>query len=138
MIARGYSGDFRSIDADYWLQRFTPRRPRSKWSKTNHAEPAELIECGLVQPAGMREVERVKAHGRWEAAYDGQRTATAPDDLLRALEKNDVARQFFSTLDRVNRHAILYQVQDATKPAGRARRIEKYAAMLSEQKKLYP
>ena len=127
-----------SFDQDYWLQRFTPRRPRSKWSKINRQKATELIEAGRMKPAGLREVERAKADGRWEAAYDAQGTATVPNDLSRALEKNDRAREFFAKLDSRNRYAILYQIQDAKRPETRARRIQKYVAMLTEQKKLYP
>ena len=130
-------GQKASFDQDYWLQRFTPRRPRSKWSKVNRQKATELIEAGRMKPAGLREVERAKADGRWEAAYDVQSTATVPADLSRALEKNDRAREFFAKLDSRNRYAILYQIQDAKRPETRARRIEKYVAMLSDQKKLY-
>ncbi len=131
-------GQKASFDDHYWLQRFTPRRPRSKWSKVNRKKATELIEKGKMKPAGLREVERAKADGRWEAAYDAQSTATVPDDLQRELEKNEVAREFFATLNSTNRYAILYQIQDAKKPETRARRIKKFVAMLSEQKKLYP
>ena len=131
-------GQKASFDDQYWLQRFTPRRARSKWSKVNRQKATELIERGEMKPAGLREVERAKADGRWDAAYDAQSTATVPDDLRRELEKNEVAREFFATLDSRNRYAILYQIQDAKRPETRARRIGKYAGMLSEQKKLYP
>jgi len=130
-------GQKASFDQGHWLQRFTPRRPRSKWSKVNCQKATELIEAGRMKPAGLREVERAKQDGRWEAAYDAQSTATVPADLSRALEKNDRAREFFAKLDSRNRYAILYQIQDAKRPETRARRIEKYVAMLSEQKKLY-
>jgi uncharacterized protein YdeI (YjbR/CyaY-like superfamily) len=91
-----------------------------------------------MKPAGLQEVERAKADGRWGAAYEAQSRATVPEDLSRELEKNDTAREFFATLDSRNRYAILYQIQDAKRPETRARRIEKYVAMLSEQKKIYP
>jgi uncharacterized protein YdeI (YjbR/CyaY-like superfamily) len=126
------------FDEKYWLQRFTPRRPRSKWSKRNRAKVTKLIEEGRMKPAGLREVERAKADGRWEAAYESQSAATVPEDFRRDLEKNDRTREFFATLDRANKYAILYRIQDAKRPETRARRIEKYVAMLSEQKKLYP
>jgi uncharacterized protein YdeI (YjbR/CyaY-like superfamily) len=96
------------------------------------------MERGEMKPAGLREVERAKADGRWDAAYDAPSTATVPEDLLRELEKNEVAREFFATLDRRNRYAILYHIQDAKKPETRARRIQKYVAMLNERKKIYP
>jgi uncharacterized protein YdeI (YjbR/CyaY-like superfamily) len=131
-------GQKASFDDRYWLQRFTPRRPRSKWSKVNRQKATELIKRGEMKPAGLREVERAKADGRWASAYDAQSTATVPDDLRRELEKNDKAQEFFSTLDSRNRYAILYQIQDAKRPETRARRIAKYVAMLAEQKKPYP
>ena len=132
-------GQVRRFDEDYYLQRFTPRRPRSKWSKINRQKATELIECGEMKPAGLREVERAKADGRWDAAYDAPSTATVPEDLLRELDKYDVARKVFSTLDSRNRYdAILYQIQDAKRPETRARRIQKYVTMLNERKKLYP
>jgi uncharacterized protein YdeI (YjbR/CyaY-like superfamily) len=127
-----------SFDDEYWMQRFTPRRPRSKWSKRNRQKATELIEKGEMKPAGLREVEQAKADGRWDAAYDAQSTATVPDDLRRELEKYDKAREFFATLDSRNRYAILYQIQDAKKPETRARRIQRYVEMLNEHKKIYP
>ena len=126
------------LDQHHWLQRFTPRRPRSKWSKVNRQKATELIEKGEMRHAGLREVERAKADGRWEAAYDAQSTTTVPDDMRRELEKNQRALEFFSKLDSRNRYAILYRIHDAKKSETRARRIEKYVAMLAEQKKLYP
>jgi uncharacterized protein YdeI (YjbR/CyaY-like superfamily) len=127
-----------AFDERYWLQRFTPRRPRSKWSKRNRARATKLIEEGRMKPAGLREVERARADGRWEAAYDAQSTATVPEDFRRELEKNEEAREFFATLNSQNRYAILHRIQDARRPETRARRIEKYVAMLRDQKKLYP
>jgi uncharacterized protein YdeI (YjbR/CyaY-like superfamily) len=126
------------FDGDHWLQRFTRRRPRSKWSKINRTKAERLIEEGRMQPAGLREVEQARADGRWDAAYDSQSTATIPDDLRQELEKNDVAREFFSTLDSANRYAILYRLQDAKTPETRARRLEKFVDMLSERKKIHP
>ncbi len=131
-------GQARKFDEDHYLQRFTPRRSRSKWSKVNREKATRLIEGGKMKPAGLREVERAKADGRWDAAYDSPSTATVPEDLRRELEKNEVARAFFSELDGRNRYAILYQIQDAKRPETRARRIAKYVAMLAERKKPYP
>jgi uncharacterized protein YdeI (YjbR/CyaY-like superfamily) len=125
------------FDERFFLQRFTPRKPRSKWSRVNREKVTKLIETGEMKPSGLREVDRAKADGRWDAAYEPQSTATVPDDLLRELEKNDAARTFFSTLDSRNRYAILYQIQDAKRPETRAWRIAKYVAMLAERKKLY-
>jgi uncharacterized protein YdeI (YjbR/CyaY-like superfamily) len=128
-------GQVRKFNEDHYLQRFTPRRPRSKWSKVNRKKAMELIERGEMRAAGLREVERAKADGRWDAAYDSPRTATVPEDLLKELEKNEQARKFFYELDSRNRYAILYQIQDAKRPETRARRIAKYVAMLAEQQK---
>jgi uncharacterized protein YdeI (YjbR/CyaY-like superfamily) len=96
------------------------------------------MERGEMKPAGLREVERAKADGRWDAAYDAPSSATVPEELRRELENNEKAREFFSELDRRNRYAILYQIQDAKRPETRARHIAKYVAMLAEQKKPYP
>ena len=131
-------GQTDKFDKDYWLQRFTPRRPKSKWSKVNREKAESLIENGEMEPAGLLEVERARSDGRWEAAYEAQSRATVPDDLRRELEKDEVAREFFDTLDSKNRYAILHRIQDAKKPQTRTRRIEKYMAMLSEEKKIYP
>jgi len=126
------------FDGDFWLQRFTPRKPRSKWSQVNREKVARLIEAGRMRPAGLREIERAKADGRWDAAYEPPSAATVPDDLRLELEKNEVAREFFETLDSTNRYAILYRIQDAKKPETRARRIAKYVAMLAEHKSSIP
>ena len=131
----GQKGTF---DESHWLQRFTPRKPRSRWSKINRAKALELIERGAMTAAGLREVEQAKADGRWDAAYDAQSAATVADDLREALERDDSARAFFSSLDATNRYAILYRIQDAKRPETRARRIEKYVAMLREHQKIYP
>jgi uncharacterized protein YdeI (YjbR/CyaY-like superfamily) len=131
-------GQVRKLDENHYLQRFTPRRARSRWSKINRQKATQLIERGEMKPAGLREVERAKADGRWDAAYDAPSTVTVPEDLRRELEKNEPAREFFETLDGRNRYAILYQIQDARRPETRARRIEKYVAMLGEGKKIYP
>ncbi len=131
-------GQARRHDEQHWLQRFTPRRARSKWSKVNRARATELIERGAMQPAGLREVERAKADGRWDAAYDAPSTATVPDDLQQELDRNEAARAFFATLDATNRYAILHRIQDAKRPETRVRRIETFVAMLAEGRKIYP
>ena len=120
----------RALDEGFWLQRFTPRRPRSKWSRINREKASELIEQGLMRPAGLEQVQRAKQDGRWEAAYEGQRTASVPDDLQRELDRDPVARAFFEQLSSQNRYAILYRIQDAKRPQTRAKRIEKFMAML--------
>jgi uncharacterized protein YdeI (YjbR/CyaY-like superfamily) len=126
------------LDDDYWLQRFTPRQPGSRWSKINTEKATELIEAGRMQPAGLREVERARADGRWDAAYAGQRSMGVPPDLEHALAGNDAARAFFATVSGANRYAILYRIADAKRPATRARRIEKYVAMLAAHETIHP
>ena len=126
------------LDDAHWLQRFTPRTRRSKWSKINREKAEQLTAEGRMQPAGLREVEAARADGRWDAAYQGQATATVPPDLARELDRNPAAREFFATLTGVNRYAILYRIQDATRPQTRARRIQKYVTMLNEHKTIYP
>jgi uncharacterized protein YdeI (YjbR/CyaY-like superfamily) len=91
-----------------------------------------------MRPAGLAEVERARQDGRWDAAYEGQRNMAVPEDLQNELDKNPEARAFFATLNRANRYAILYRVQDAKRPETRARRIAQFVAMLNERKKLYP
>lgn len=130
-------GQARSIDETWWAQRFTPRRPRSRWSKRNCGFVEELVAAGRMRPAGLAEVERAKADGRWDAAYDGPATATVPEDFATEIDRHPVAREFWAALDRTNRYAILYRIQDAKKPETRARRIAQLIAMLDEQKKLY-
>jgi uncharacterized protein YdeI (YjbR/CyaY-like superfamily) len=125
-------------DDEHWVQRFTPRTPRSRWSKINCARAGALIAAGRMRPAGLAEVERAKADGRWDAAYDGQSTATVPEDLQRALDARPAARDFFATLSGANRYAILYRVQDAKRPETRARRIAQFVEMLAERRTLHP
>ncbi|HET9050127.1 MAG TPA: YdeI/OmpD-associated family protein [Candidatus Dormibacteraeota bacterium] len=127
-----------SHDAAFWLQRFTPRRRASRWSRVNTERAEALIQAGRMRPAGLREVETAKADGRWQAAYHSQSTATVPADLGVALEANPRAAAFFATLDRGNRYAILYRVADAKRPETRARRIATLVAMLADDNKLHP
>ena len=125
-------------DDEYWLQRFTPRKPGSNWSKINTERAAALIASGRMRPAGLREVERAQADGRWEQAYESQSRVTVPEDLARALAANERARAFFATLDSANRYAILYRIGTAKKPETRAKRIDTFVTMLSEHKKIHP
>ncbi len=126
------------LDDDHWLQRFTPRRPGSKWSKINTENAAELIAAGRMRPAGLREVEAAKSDGRWDAAYHGQRSIEVPEDLARALAANAAARDFFETLSSVNRYAILYRIGAVKRPETRARKVAQYIAMLAEHKTIHP
>ncbi|GJF31661.1 hypothetical protein KNE206_43610 [Kitasatospora sp. NE20-6] len=128
----------RSEEDGWWLQRFTPRSARSRWSRINRDKALALIEQGRMRPAGLAEVERARADGRWEAAYDSARTAAVPDDLAAALQAEPAAAAAFATIDRQNRYAILYRVQEAKRPETRARRIATYVAMLAEGRTIHP
>lgn len=131
-------GHKKKLDDTHWLQRFTPRRPRSRWSRINREKATALIEQGRMREAGLREVERARADGRWDAAYASQSTATVPDDLRAALEKAPAARDLFAALDSRNRYAILHRIEEARRPQTRAARIERFVAMLAEGRKPYP
>lgn len=126
-----------AYDEHHFLQRFTPRTAKSPWSQVNVAKIAALLEAGVMQPPGLREVERAKADGRWDQAYAGARTSTVPDDLTAALAQNPKARKFFETIDRTNRYAILYRVQSAKKPETRARRIAQFVTMLENGERIH-
>ncbi len=125
-------------DDDYWLQRFTPRKPGSNWSKINTERAEALITSGRMMPAGLREVEQAQADGRWQRAYESQSRIAVPEDLARALAANPRARDFFATLDGTNRYAVLYRISSAKRPETRAKRIDTFVTMLSEHKKIYP
>ena len=128
----------RALDQDAWLQRFTPRGPRSPWSKINRAKAEALIARGAMKPPGLAEVERARRDGRWERAYDGARTSTVPPDLAAALAENGPARAFFEGLDAANRYAILYRVQTAKRPQTRAERIARFVAMCARHETIHP
>lgn len=127
-----------ALDDRCFLQRFTPRRPASKWSKINRQTAERLIADGRMRPAGLAEVERAKADGRWERAYESQRTMTVPDDLRRELDARPEAKAFFATLSSQNRYAILYRLQDAKRPETRARRLAQFVAMLEAGQTIHP
>jgi uncharacterized protein YdeI (YjbR/CyaY-like superfamily) len=125
-------------DETHYVQRFVPRRARSKWSKVNRGKAEALIESGAMQPAGLAEVERARADGRWDAAYDPQSTSKVPDDLAAELAARPAAREFFAGLDSRNRYAILHRLQDAKRPETRARRLAKFVAMLEAGERIHP
>jgi uncharacterized protein YdeI (YjbR/CyaY-like superfamily) len=138
-LAYGWiDGQVRRIDEDWYRQRWTPRRARSIWSKINRAAAEAMIERGEMKPAGLREVERAKADGRWERAYDSPKTAEVPADLRAALERDPAAAAFFAGLDSNNRYAILHRIQNAKKPETRTRRIEQFVAMCSRGETVHP
>jgi uncharacterized protein YdeI (YjbR/CyaY-like superfamily) len=127
----------RGHDETHFLQRFTPRRPRGKWSLINREKAEALIADGAMRPTGLAEVEAAKADGRWDAAYEGQRTAKVPDDLRRELDASPKAAEFFAGLDSANRYAIVYRLGDAKKPETRERRLRKFVAMLERGEKIH-
>lgn len=130
-------GQSRRIDDAWFRQRFTPRRPRSLWSKVNREKVEALRAAGRMRPAGEAEVTRAQADGRWDAAYDGMATAAVPEDLARALEEAGLT-QAFAELNGTNRYAILHRVQTAKKAETRARRIETFVAELGRGEQPYP
>ena len=128
----------KSFDEASWLQKFTPRGAKSLWSKINREKAEQLIAGGQMKAAGLAAIESARQDGRWDAAYDSQSKATVPDDFQAALERNKKAKAFFATLNRVNRYAILFRVQTATKPETRAKRIQKFVEMLERHETIHP
>ena len=124
-------GQKKGLDEQHFLQRFTPRRARSVWSKINVDKAAALIEAGRMQPPGYAQIEAAKADGRWARAYDGARTSAVPEDLSAALEAEPKAKAFFATLNAANRYAVLWRIQTAVRPETRARRIAQLVEMLA-------
>jgi uncharacterized protein YdeI (YjbR/CyaY-like superfamily) len=125
------------LDERFYLQKFTPRRARSRWSRINRDKIEELTKQGRMKPAGLEQVELAKADGRWDAAYASPANAEIPADLQAELDANPKAAAFWETLNKSNRFAILYQLQDAKKPETRARRLAKFVGMLERAEKLY-
>jgi uncharacterized protein YdeI (YjbR/CyaY-like superfamily) len=131
-------GQRNRLDDTYFLQRFTPRRARSMWSAINCAKATALIDDGQMHPAGMREVERAKADGRWDAAYASQATAAIPPELERRFRKNAKVRKFFESLDSRNRYSVLHRIATAKKPETRERKAEQFFEMLKNGETIYP
>jgi uncharacterized protein YdeI (YjbR/CyaY-like superfamily) len=126
-----------ALDERFYLQKFTPRRSRSKWSKINVEKIEALTKTGRMRPAGLEQVELAKADGRWDAAYSSPTNVTEPADLKKALKANARAAEFYATLNKSNRYAIIYQLEDAKKPETRDRRLAKFIGMLERGEKLY-
>ncbi|HEX8430678.1 MAG TPA: YdeI/OmpD-associated family protein [Longimicrobium sp.] len=127
----------KSYDEQSWIQKFTPRGRRSIWSKVNRDKVEALVAAGRMKPAGLAAVQAARDDGRWDAAYDSQRTSTVPDDFQAALDANPAARDFFATLNGANRYAILFRIQTAKKPETRANRIATLTAMLERNEKIH-
>lgn len=130
-------GQKKGLDEAFFLQRFTPRRPRSLWSKINIGHAERLIAAGRMRAGGLKEIEAAKADGRWDAAYAGASTMEVPPELAAALAKNRKAQAFFDTLDKTNRYAVCWRVQTAVKAETRAARAEKLVAMLARGEKIH-
>jgi uncharacterized protein YdeI (YjbR/CyaY-like superfamily) len=130
-------GQAAQFDETFYLIRFTPRRPRSKWSQINREKVERLTAERRMKPAGLAQVQAAKEDGRWDAAYPPASAATVPEDLQRALDENPKAKAFFKTLTGANRYAIIYRVHDAKRPETRARRIAQYVALLAEHRTLH-
>jgi uncharacterized protein YdeI (YjbR/CyaY-like superfamily) len=131
-------GQLKPFDDRSWLRKFSPRGPRSIWSKINRDKALALIASKQMQPPGLEQVERARRDGRWKAAYDSQSTAKVPPDLAAALELSPRAAAFFQTLEARNRYAVLFRVQAPKKPETRERKIRELVAMLERGEKIHP
>jgi len=130
-------GQGMSFDDKYWLQKFTPRRPKSIWSKINTEKVERLIASGEMKPAGLKVIEAAKQDGRWEAAYASQKNITVPEDFQAVLNRNRKAKAFFATLSGANRYAILFRIHNAKKPETRLKRIQQFVQMLERGEKIH-
>ena len=128
----------KSFDQLSWIQKFTPRRPGSGWSKLNTQHVERLTKAGAMAPAGLKAVEAAKADGRWKAAYASPKNASPPEDFLKELAKNKKAKAFFGTLNRANVYAIVYRLQTAKKPETREKRLKTILAMMEQGKAFHP
>ena len=131
-------GQLGKFDAHYFLVRVTPRRPGSRWSAKNRETAERLAKQGRIKPAGLIQIEAARNEGRWDAAYLSQGKADVPEDLAAALAVNKAAQRFFEVVDRANRYAIIYRVNDAKRPETRARRIADFVEMLARGETLHP
>jgi uncharacterized protein YdeI (YjbR/CyaY-like superfamily) len=136
-ICHGWiDGQRKALNDTYFLQRFTPRGPRSKWSQVNRSTALAMLEAGRMHPAGHAQVLAAQADGRWEAAYEPQSRATVPDDFQHALDQNPRAQEFFASLTGSRRYSFLYRLHNVRSPARRAQRIADYIVRLSEGRTL--
>lgn len=130
-------GQKKGFDDKYWLQKFTPRGLKSIWSKINTEKAERLIASGEMKPAGLKAIEAAKQDGRWDAAYASQKNISVPEDFQAALDNNQQAKAFFSTLNSVNRYAILFRIHSAKRPETRTKRIQQFLEMLQRGEKIY-
>lgn len=127
----------KTFDEKTWIQRFSPRKPTSQWSKINREKALRLIEEGKMRSAGLAIIEVAKARGTWDNAYDSQKTMTIPSDLQAELDKNPEAAEFFKSMESVNRYAIIYRLQTARTPELRTKRLQQFVEMLKQKEKIY-
>jgi uncharacterized protein YdeI (YjbR/CyaY-like superfamily) len=131
-------GQKKGFDDSFWLQKFMPRGPKSIWSKINTQKAEKLIQGGAMQPAGLKAIELAQQDGRWEAAYDSQKSISIPADFQAALDQSAKAKDFFVTLNGANRYALLFRIQTAKKGETRAKRIQQFIEMLERNQKFHP
>lgn len=127
-----------ALDDETWLQRFTPRGPRSIWSQVNKDKAERLIAEGQMKPSGMQAIEAARRNGQWDKAYASQSAASMPDDLAAELARNPAAQAFYDSLDKQNRYAITFRIHQAKKPETRERRIRQFVEMLEKGERIYP
>ncbi len=130
-------GHVKPYDDISWIHKFTPRRPKGKWSKKNKENVTRLITEKRMTPAGQKEVDAAKKDGRWDDAYDSQSNAVVPEDFLKLLEKNKKAKEFFATLNKANIYAITYRLQTAKKPETREKRMKLILEMMKKGEKFH-
>src|SRR6185503_8211007 len=129
-------GQKKGFDDKYWLKKFTTRGPKSIWSKINTEKAQKLIKSGAIRPAGLKAIEAAKQDGRWDAAYESKKNISVPDDFQAALDKNAKAKAFFTTLNSVNRYAILFRIHNVKSAETRTKRIQQFVGMLEKGEKL--
>jgi uncharacterized protein YdeI (YjbR/CyaY-like superfamily) len=130
-------GQKKRHDENSWLQKFTPRRPRSGWSKKNTEHAERLIRAGKMKPSGLAEIEAAKKDGRWKADYDSPSNAVIPEDFLKALKRNKKAEAFFQSLNKANLYAIAYRLQTAKTPETREKRMKMILEMMAKGEKFH-
>ncbi|WP_336785359.1 YdeI/OmpD-associated family protein [Paenibacillus sp. MMO-177] len=128
----------RKHDEESWIQRFSPRGPKSIWSQINKDKAEALIAAGKMQPSGLKAIEIAKQNGLWDKAYESQSNAAVPEDFAQELARNEQARQFFETLDKQNRYAILFRIHNVKKQETRVKKIQQFIEMLEKGEKIYP
>jgi uncharacterized protein YdeI (YjbR/CyaY-like superfamily) len=130
-------GQKKGFDDKYWLQKFTPRGPKSIWSKINTEKAERLIANGEMKPAGLAAIDAARRDGRWDAAYASQKNMAIPEDFQAALDKNNKAKAAFAKLKSAERYSFLFRIHHAKKPETRAKHIQKFVEMLESAEKFH-